>query len=85
MDKFYTKEFIISFLYNELPFSQKRQFVLLLQKDPLLKCMFYDIKSAMDSMKQLKLVKPSEKLVNYIKNYAMTSQASISDIFFGRN
>ena len=85
MDKFYTKEFIISFLYNELPFSQKRQFVLLLQKDPLLKCMFYDIKAAMDSMKQLKLVKPSEKLVNCIKNYAMTSQASISDIFFGRN
>ncbi|PZP42489.1 MAG: hypothetical protein DI598_16890 [Pseudopedobacter saltans] len=70
MEKFYTKEFILAFLYNEMPFALKRQFVLRLQKDPLLKRMYYDLKAAIEGMKNLTVIRPSEKLVNYIKSYA---------------
>ncbi|WP_447641070.1 MULTISPECIES: hypothetical protein [Chitinophagaceae] len=71
MEKFYTKEFMLAFLYNEMPFHQKRQFVLRLQKDPLLRRMYYDLKAAVDNLKYLKAIKPSEALIRYVKSYAV--------------
>lgn len=76
MEKFYTKEFILAFLYNELPFYQKRQFVLRLRKDPRLRRMFNDLKNASDNVKNLKTIVPSERLINYIKSYATQSLES---------
>lgn len=85
MEKFYTKEFILAFLYNEMPFAQKRQFVLRLQRDPLLKKMFYDLKALVEGVKSLSVVKPSEKLVNYIKSYARQSMDHSNVLVFSRN
>ncbi len=73
MEKFYTKEFILAFLYSEMPFAQRRQFALRLQEDPVLRRMFYDLKNAVDNMKSLKALIPSERLINYIKSYARQS------------
>ncbi|MFT4203791.1 MAG: hypothetical protein QM610_07735 [Chitinophagaceae bacterium] len=70
MEKLYTKEFMLAFLYNELPFSQKRKFILHLRKDPVLRRVFYDFKEAVDNIKSLKAIKPSETLLYYIRKYA---------------
>jgi|GEM_PF-6229765 len=86
MEKFYTKEFILAFLYNEeMPFAVKRQFVLRLRKDPILSRMFYDLKGAVDSMKNLTAIRPSEKLVSYIKSYAAQSFDCNNFLGFSKN
>ncbi len=85
MEKFYTKEFILAFLYNELPFPQKRQFVLRLRRDPVLRAMFNELKAAVEGMKSLKAIVPSEKLINYIKAYASQSLENKTILKFGNN
>lgn len=85
MEKFYTKEFILAFLYNEMPFALRRQFVMRLQKDPLLRRMYYDLKAAVDSLKNLTTIRPSEKLINYIKSYASQSMEGNARLGFSNN